>query len=84
MAKKKLIFILLIITALIAAFLPGFSKLRQLKEKNRNMEKRIEMLMKANEELREEKDKLENDPSYIEKIAREKLGLVGKDEIVLK
>ena len=84
MAKKKLIYIsagLLIVTAV---FLPGFSKLQQLKEENRNLEKRIEVLTKTNEELEKEKEKLENDPSYVEKIAREKLGMTRKDEIILK
>ena len=36
------------------------------------------------EELKKEKERLERDPSYVEKIAREKLGMVRKDEIILK
>ncbi|MEE9499693.1 MAG: septum formation initiator family protein, partial [Candidatus Omnitrophota bacterium] len=65
-------------------FLPGFSKLQKLREKNRNLERRIEILTKANEGLKKQKEKLENDPSYIEKIAREKLGMTQKGEIILK
>ncbi len=84
MAKKRLIYILIGLGIIIAVYLPGFSKLQELKEKNRNMEKRIEILTKANEELGKEKEKLENDPSYVEKIAREKLGMTKKGEIILK
>ncbi|NQU95365.1 MAG: septum formation initiator family protein [Candidatus Omnitrophica bacterium] len=84
MAKKKLIYVSVGFLIMAAVFLPGFSKLQQLKEENRNLEKRIEALTKTNEELAEEKEKLENDPSYVEKIAREKLGMARKDEIILK
>ena len=84
MAKKKLIYISAGLLIVAAVFLPGFSKLQQLKEENRNLEKRIEVLTKTNEELEKEKEKLENDPSYVEKIAREKLGMARKDEIILR
>ncbi|OGW75092.1 MAG: hypothetical protein A2Z72_05595 [Omnitrophica bacterium RBG_13_46_9] len=84
MAKKKLIYILTGLLVIVTVFLPGFSKLQELKEKNRNLEKRIEILKKSNEELKKEKERLERDPSYVEKIAREKLGMVRKDEIILK
>jgi len=84
MAKKRLIYILVAVFAFGAIFLPGFSKLQELKEENRNLGKRVEILKKANKELREEKEKLENDPTYIEKIAREKLGMARKGEIILK
>ena len=84
MAKKRIIHIAVVIFILTAIFLPGFAKLESLREKNRNLEKRIEILMKTNKELAKEKEKLENDPSYIEKIAREKLGMTRKDEIILK
>ncbi|MBL7157988.1 MAG: septum formation initiator family protein [Candidatus Omnitrophica bacterium] len=84
MAKKKLIFAFLAVAILIAIYVPGFARLQQLKENNRMLEKRIDILNKTNEELEEEKKKLETDPTYIEKIAREKLGMVRKDEIVLR
>ena len=84
MAKKRIIHIAVGIFIVTLIFLPGFAKLQRLKEKNRNLERRIEILTKTNEELAKEKEKLENDPSYIEKIAREKLGMTRKDEIVLK
>ena len=84
MLKRRLIYcgVILFIAGII--FLPGFSKLQQLKEENRTLENRIEILLKTNDELRKEKERLENDPSYVEKIAREKLGMARKDEIILK
>ncbi len=84
MAKKKLILIAIGLIALIVVFLPGFSRLQELKEENRNLENRIDILKKTNIELIKEKDKLENDPNYLEKIAREKLGMVRKGEIILR
>ena len=43
-----------------------------------------EILKKENNALREEIDKLGNDPLYIEKIAREKYGMIKKNEILYK
>jgi cell division protein FtsB len=84
MAKKRIIYIAIAVLAVIAIFLPGFSKLQELKEENRNLERRLEILKKANKELKEEKERLENDPTYVEKIAREKLGMARQGEIILK
>ena len=84
MAKKRIAYTAIGILVIVLIFLPGFSKLQRLRKKNRNLEKRIEILTRANEELKKQKEKLENDPSYVEKVAREKLGLTRKDEIVLK
>lgn len=84
MAKKRLIFVVAAVILIIAIYLPGFSRLQALREKNRNLERRIEMLAKANEELNKENEKLESDLSYVEKVAREKLGMARKGEIILK
>jgi len=84
MAKKKLIYIGIGCLILAVIYLPGFSRLQQLKEENRNLEKRIEILEKANTELEEVNEKLVKDPNYVEKIAREKLGMTRKGEIILK
>jgi len=84
MAKKKLILIAIAIIVLVVLFLPGFSKLQSLKEENRNLQRRMQILEKTNEELLIEKEKLETDLSYVEKVAREKLGMAKKGEIILK
>lgn len=41
-------------------------------------------LKKNNKDLEEENNKLENDPSAVEKIAREKYGMQRKDEKVIR
>ena len=84
MAKKRLIYIFFIIGAFIAIFLPGFSKLRSLRERNENLKRRIEILARNNQDLKSQIEKLENDPTYAEKVAREKLGMTREGEIILK
>ena len=81
MAKKKLIlFVILIIIALLIIFLPGYTKLQDLIAENRRFEKRVEELNKSIIDLTREKERLESDITYIEKIAREKMGLIKKGE----
>ena len=84
MAKKRLIYLLIALGVITALFLPGFSRLQELREQNRDLGKRIEILTKVNQELRREKEKLETDPTYVEKVAREKLGMARQGEIILK
>lgn len=81
MAKKKLIFVvILILIILLIAFLPGYTKLQDLISENNEMEKKIGELQNSIVELTKEKERLETDLTYIEKIAREKMGLVKKGE----
>ncbi|MFA5143342.1 MAG: septum formation initiator family protein [Candidatus Omnitrophota bacterium] len=74
----------LVIAVLVVIFLPPFAKYQELKYKNRKLEERIVGLKVENEQLAEEKRKLETDIGYVEKKAREKIGVVRKGEIVLK
>ncbi|MDD5422857.1 MAG: septum formation initiator family protein [Candidatus Omnitrophota bacterium] len=74
----------LIIAALVLVFLPPFAKYQELRYKNRKLEEKIEAVRKENKRLEEEKHRLETDIGYIEKRAREKIGVVRKGEIVLK
>jgi cell division protein FtsB len=86
MAKKKrrviLLFIFLVIILLI--FLPGYNKLQNLRARNEMLRKRIEELKKSNVELEQEIVKLKTDPEYMEKVAREELGVVKEGEIIYK
>ena len=84
MAKKKLILFLLLIIILLLIFLPGFSKYQKLSSEQKRLQLKIEKLEEANKRLEEEKYKLEHDIEYIERRAREKLGVVRKDEIPYK
>ena len=65
-------------------FLPGYAKLQDLKQKNKDMEAKIIALQRENEELKNKKGLLENDPFYLERVAREKMGVTKKGEVVYK
>lgn len=85
MAKKiKTAKVLLVAAVLIAIFLPSFARYQEMRYKNKRLEERIRLLGLENRRLEEEKMKLETDIVYIERKAREKLGVVRKGEIVLK
>jgi cell division protein FtsB len=85
MAKKVGSFKLWVIVGIAAlVFLPPFVKYQELRYKNSKLEERIENLKIENERLAEEKRLLETDINYVEKKAREKIGVVRKGEIVMK
>ncbi|MBI4975034.1 MAG: septum formation initiator family protein [Candidatus Omnitrophica bacterium] len=84
MAKKDLTKTFIIIVIILLIFLPPFAKYQRLRYKNKNLEDRIRALQEESKRLEEEKRKLERDITYIEKKAREKIGVVRKGEIVLK
>lgn len=69
---------------LLAVFFPGYAKMQELRQKNRELEANIKRLEEENIALSQEKEKLEKDPEYLERVAREKLGIVKKGEIVYK
>ncbi|MBL7070198.1 MAG: septum formation initiator family protein [Candidatus Omnitrophica bacterium] len=69
---------------LLAIFLPGYSKLQELKERNSELSVKIKRLTVENALLQEELKKIDSDPLHQEKIAREKLGVVRKGEIPVK
>jgi len=69
---------------IIVIFLPPFAKYQELRYKNKKLEERMIALDEETKRLTEEKRKLETDINYIEKRAREKIGVVRKGEIVIK
>jgi cell division protein FtsB len=84
MAKKELAAIAVIVGGIILIFLPSFAKYQELSNKNNLLNKKI---IAANDQIKmleAEKVRLETDISYIEKRARDKIGLVRKGEIVIK
>ena len=74
----------ILIGVLIVIFLPPFAKYLELQHKNKKLEQKIEELKKENKRLELDKYRLETDIAYIEKKAREKIGMVRKGEFVLK
>lgn len=74
----------LIAVVILIVFLPSFIKYQELSYKGRKLEARIAELTAENRQLAEEKMRLETDITYIEKRAREAIGVARKGEIVLK
>jgi len=69
---------------LLIIFLPGYTKLQELREKNRGLQERIRELKAENSLLQQELKRVQSDPLYQERIAREKLGIVRKGEVPVK
>ena len=78
------ILIVLAILVLLGLFIPAFTKMNDLKKTNLEYEKQILQLQTANAELKEELERLETDPMYLEKVGREKMGLVKDGEVIYK
>lgn len=65
-------------------FLPSYTKLQDLRQKNVDYSKQIEELKLRKIRLMQEKRRLEQDPAYLEKVGREKMGLIRNGEVVYK
>ena len=75
---------LLIVVAIIAVFLPSVGKMNEIRTKNIDYLRQINTLTTKNVELTEELRRLKEDPAYLEKVAREKMGLVKEGEVIYK
>ena len=85
MAKIRFKPVQIVIAVIIAAiFLPGYIKFMQLKVKNMHLESEISRLERENIRLYKEKKRLEEDINYVEKVARESLGVTKKGEIPIR
>ena len=81
---KNAIWLFVFTVVMLAVFLPSYAKMQALKKKNRDYAAQIEFLTKRNQQLEEEKVLLETDPAYLEKVGREKMGLIRQGEKVYK
>ena len=87
--KKNIMFFLAIMTMfLMLLFIVfgenGLTDLYQLKIKKDNVSKINKELKKENLSLYREIDRLKNDPEYVEDVARKELGVIAKDEVIIK
>ena len=82
MSKKSLM--VLVVIGLLIIFLPGFSRLQKLRSKNKSLNDEIVRLQEENQDLEKQIELLETDPFYIEKKARDKLGIGKEGEIRYK
>jgi cell division protein FtsB len=62
----------------------GLVDLNQLKKERDEVVEKNEQLTRENLGLSVEIDRLKNDLSYIENVARQELGMIGKDELIIK
>jgi cell division protein FtsB len=81
---KKVFWLFAAVGFLLLIFLPGYTKMQDLKEKNRELSLNINKLKKENVLLQNEIERLQYDPLYQEKIARDKMGIVRRGEIPFK
>lgn len=65
-------------------FLPSYTKMQDLRQKNQEYAEQIKQLQEKNQQLEEERVRLETDPEYLEKVAREKMGLIREGEVIYK
>ncbi|MCX5715445.1 MAG: septum formation initiator family protein [Candidatus Omnitrophica bacterium] len=84
MEKKKVTKLFLFLIALVVIFFPGYSKYQELAQKNRELREKIQQLEATNKRFQKELSRLEGDPSYLEKVAREKMRIIKKGEIIYK
>jgi cell division protein FtsB len=85
MGKKGIAAGLVLSAMLLSAiFLPGHSRLRELRSEREQYKRRISLLEEYNKALQEEIERMREDPEYIEKKARDKLGIVRKGEVVYR
>jgi len=84
MILRKAFWIFTITVLLLAMFLPGYTKLQELRDKNRDLEANIRALKAENQKLHKELNRLETDPLYQEKVAREQVGVVRKGEVPVR
>ncbi len=62
----------------------GLADLRFIKKERDRLVEDSKRLSRKNQTIGIEIDRLKHDPAYIESIARQELGMIGKDEIILK
>lgn len=81
---KKTFWIFGVVLLLLAIFLPGYTKLQELRDRTKDLESKMRRLIVENYLLQQELKRIETDPVYQEKIAREKMGVVRKGEVPVK
>ena len=84
----KLSILAITITGLILSWLAfgerGFIHLYRMEKERQAYAEKIRALEKANDELLEQVNRLQNDGDYIERLARKELGLVKQNEVIYR
>jgi len=74
----------IIIGVLVLIFLPGFSKIQELRARLQDAEEKLAKTQKDNAALEARINQLRTDKDSLEMMARERLGVVKKGETVIK
>jgi cell division protein FtsB len=82
MSRKN--YALLGIIAVIIMFAPGHIRLQELRQKNKELLEQIDRLKHENQDLASQARRLKEDPFYIEKRARDKMGIGKEGEVRYK
>lgn len=65
-------------------YLPGYSHYQEINRREELLEKNIEEYRKSNEQMEKELALLRSDVTYLEKVIRDKMGLVKPGEVLYK
>ena len=82
-AQSILIFLIFVMVVFVI-FLPSYTQIQDLEQKNQEYGQQITRLQRKNQHLNQEHRLLREDPEYLEKVAREKMGLVKDGEIIYR
>lgn len=81
---KKFFWFFAIAFILLVIYLPGYTKIQELRDRNKDLLENNKKLKVENNLLTKELQRLKSDKVYQEKILREKMGVVRKNEIPVK
>lgn len=81
---KNAFWLFVIAIFVLIVFLPSYTGMQDLKQKNVEYARQVEFLKAKKIQLIEERRLLEEDPVYLEKVAREKMGLIREGEVIYK
>ena len=90
MTRKQSLFLSIAVLVLVSLLFfiifgeHGLIDLNFLKNERTQLTEKSEKLTLKNHLLSVEIDRLKHDPKYIENVARQELGMVGEDELILK
>jgi cell division protein FtsB len=78
------VFLILSLLFFIVVSERGLADLSQMKKERDRLSSQNRQIIQENISQGVEIDRLKNDPSYIESVARRDFGMIGQDEIVVK
>ncbi|MFT5387682.1 MAG: cell division protein FtsB [Candidatus Omnitrophota bacterium] len=81
---KNSFWIIIFGVLVLAIYIPSYSLMQDKAHKNGEYDVKILELQGKQIDLKEENRLLKEDPNYLEKVAREKMGLVKEGEIIVE